>query len=319
MAEHSTFWETEERLPVKPQTGVCAIALGDLHLGINPPKARLKEPSWFDAMARPLNEIKELQQQHGNVPCILAGDVLHRWHEPAELVNWALKALPDNCWAVAGNHELPNHQLKDVKKSAFWTLVEAGKVKLLTPEPVGLGHLNVRGFSWGQVPEPLTERHSLTIEVAVVHAYVWNQATGYPGAAPSCRLKAWLKRLKGYDLAITGDNHETIHHEREGFTLFNSGSMMRRNVNQANHRPCVGLVGVDGKVTKHYLDCSADVLAEPDGLPKVAGIDSKGFLAELEKLGEAGVDFKAAMLQRLRDETVLAGVRGAIIEAMEGA
>ena len=106
---------------------VAAIAISDLHLTLNTPSCRA-EKDWLEVMSGYFQQVKDYHQQvegipYGNVvPIICAGDVFDRPNPPIELVNWAIRTLP-TMYSVPGQHDLVHHNLSDIKKSAYWTLV----------------------------------------------------------------------------------------------------------------------------------------------------------------------------------------------------
>ena len=125
-------------------TPVVAIACSDIHLTLTPPAARAKEPDWFAAMLRPLNELRHLAKIH-EVPIICGGDVFDTWRVPNELVNWAIQHLPE-MYSIPGQHDLPFHQIDDIDKSAYRTLEWVGVLKQLPSEGLWLDPIVVHGF-----------------------------------------------------------------------------------------------------------------------------------------------------------------------------
>lgn len=98
---------------------VIAVLCSDIHLCHTCPPARSNEPNWYDAMARTLDELAGIAS-HYYVPILCAGDVFDRWNSPPELINFAIKHLPPmHC--IPGQHDLPNHSLEDIRRSAYST------------------------------------------------------------------------------------------------------------------------------------------------------------------------------------------------------
>lgn len=163
-------------------------------------------------MAGYLGQLRGLSEGHGTpgnpLPVICAGDIFDRYNAGPELINFALAYLP-RMYAIPGQHDLPHHSYEDIRKSAYWTLVEAGKILNLEPgKPVGVGVMQLWGFPWGTPVEPCPETPHLGIDVAVVHQYVWMKEHGYPGAPEENRVKNFLGKIVGYDAVVVGDNHK---------------------------------------------------------------------------------------------------------------
>ena len=184
----------------------------------------------------------------------------------------------------------------------------------------GRSPLRLHGFPWGVKPRSLKQPHDLMLEVAVVHRMIWTRKTGYPNAPEDHRLNAYAKRLKGYDVAVFGDNHKSFCSKLGDTLVWNCGSLFRRTVDQIGFRPSVGLLHSDGTITRHYLDCSEDRFVEADELKdlEAAGLgDLSEFVDELNALGGAVVDFREALHRYLDTKRVPEAVRRVILQALE--
>ena len=232
----------------KPE--VLAVLCSDIHLSERPPLARSKEPDWYKAMAGQLMQLNDIADQH-NAPIICGGDVFDRWKSSPELINFAINNLP-TMWSIAGQHDLPMHQLDDIRKSAFWTLVECGKIKMLgrsAPE----WNMRVNGFSWGVDTCP-DDSPTSAMKVVVAHKYVWHGEAKYQGADRSQSATACKGMFKGYDVALLGDNHKSWKTRFGKCLVYNPGSFFRRHSDEIDHLPQVGLLKSTGEVTVSYLD-----------------------------------------------------------------
>lgn len=302
---------------------LIAVLCADLHLSGKPPIARSVEEDWLETQASYLRQLRKLcmpRRELGasalldNVPCLLAGDIFDKPQVPHEVVNLALKELPTKVYSIAGNHDLPGRRLDTMHRSAYGTLVEAARVIDLKPgKPLVLeGPLPLRlwGFPDKCEVTPLTEPHALYFDIALVHAYIWTQQTGYPGAKDEQRLSAYKKKLHGYDLAVFGDNHKgflkQVTTSKPGelekvCTVLNCGGFMRRKSDEKEYQPSVGLLYSDGSVERRPLDCSQDKFVDvkevENYLDKI-GVDT--FIDSLLELGDAAVSFDE-MVQRVLD------------------
>jgi hypothetical protein len=311
---------------VRQADEVIAVLCSDLHLSHKPPLLRSVEKCWYDAMARQLEQLTALATEH-NCPVVCAGDIFDRWNSPPELVNFALRHLP-RMYAVPGQHDLPHHSYEDRHKSAYWTLVEAGKVEDLPPDlPIHVDNgLCLWGFPWGHDLAPLSKEcwGKSMWHIAVIHKYLWIKGTNYPGAPTENRLKNLWPLLNGFDVALFGDNH--IHFSSENLPnkgrrpfIWNNGSFMRRKADEVVSAPCVGLLRADGSVKPHFLDVSEDKFLEPDALAEVmAGAGFESFVQELSDLGGAAVDFADAVRRTLARDKVPEAVKKVILTALEG-
>lgn len=310
---------------------IIAIFCADLHLSLSPPIWRSAEPDWMLAQRATLAEITDLQREY-NCPVLCAGDIFDRnkriadgWDAPPELINYAICYLPDNMYAIPGQHDLPDHQYVDIKRSAYWTLVKAGKIKTIKPNfPININNLTVYGFPPNfKISSP---KDDTKFNIALVHDYVWYGNHKYPNAPEEAELKGnksqyHNKRWYGYDIVVFGDNHKGFTVGMGKTTIFNCGTLMRRKSDEINYKPQVGLLTLSGKIIPYYLDISKDKYIElEDGyIEPEEELDMSAFMKELEKLGKTDLDFEDAMKQFLRTGKISREAGQIILDAMEKA
>ncbi len=301
---------------------IRAILVADIHLQARAPVCRSGEPDWFEAMARPLEEIGSIALYH-EAPVIYAGDIFNRWDTRPEVINFALEHMP-NGFAIPGQHDLPDHNYDEIRRSAYWTLVEAGHLCNLEPgkETTIPGLIAATGFPWGFPLEPNTRhpRHGI-LDVAVIHRFTWCKGTGYPGAPDTALFGTYHEALAGYDTAVFGDNHKGfIRSLRGGPIICNCGGLMRRKSDEGGYAPGVGLLHSDGSVTRHYLDTSEEHFAELTKAERAVErlLDMTGFVDALHTLEtDDALDFVAALTRFLRDNGVAEQVVRIITEARD--
>jgi hypothetical protein len=292
---------------------VAAILASDLHLCHKPPPAREAEPDWYAAMARPLAEIKALAEKHPDAVVVYAGDIFDHWDTPAETINWVLDNLTPG-YAVPGQHDLPNHSYKQIRRSAYATIVKAGLISTLPYNvPVRAGSVVLYGFPW-EHKITCCEKHHDEITVAVCHAYIWAKDHKYTGAPEEKRAGAYLDSLRGYDVAVFGDNHRGFKFHQ----IFNCGTLMRRRTDEVGYWPQVGLLYDDGHIEAHYLDTSEDIIT---GTPIDAGattarIQIAEFMQDLGKLSEQSLDFRVAVHRWIDEYKPVPQVRDALMRAL---
>lgn len=301
---------------------VIAICCADVHLSSRPPVWRSAESDWFEAMARPWKEINYLADQF-QCPVLCAGDIFDRWNSNAELINFALKTLPDKMICIAGQHDLPDHNYDDLNKSAYATLIEAGKIQNILPGARLLSDsMIVHSFPFGSplTPNPLDMRKLL--HVAIIHDYLWIKGHSYPNAPTDKMLQCKsFKNSKwmGYDVVIYGDNHKGFLTHMGETPVFNCGGLTRRKSDEVDYIPQVGLLTKSGNIVPYYLESiSEDKYIKPEAMPAVQdAIDLGTFFAELEKLGDTALNFSDAIERFLAKESVPKAVADILRKGME--
>jgi hypothetical protein len=303
------------------KTGIVAILCSDIHLSHKVPTARSVEKDWYEVMANGLEELRNLSSKH-NCPVICAGDIFDKWDSPPELINFALTHLP-NLIAVPGQHDLPYHNIGDIKKSAYWTLVEAGVVHTLEPYEVQVIHndkydcqIHAVGHPWGTPVKPIKEAPNGIINLAVVHDYIWSGKHKYKNAPEEKRVSKRLDNFTGYDALVFGDNHK-------GFLtgqVLNCGTFFRRKSDEKSYDPMVGLLHSDGFIERHYLQyCQDDKFVDVDEALEILekGVEFAELIEDLGKLGEKGVDFITSVMNFLDTNGIGKRVRKVILESLE--
>ena len=276
---------------------VIAILCADIHLSDKPPIWRSAEPDWYEAMQRPLGELRGLHLKYDECPVLCAGDIFDKWNSPPELINFALEYLPDNMYCIPGQHDLPNHNYKEIKRSAYYTLVQAEKIIDISKDLMNIAssQLTLYGFPYGREIPPISHQSEF-IQIALIHEYRWIKGSSYPGAPIVDKLSKAISK-HGYDVIVYGDNHKGFIFNAKGAmqdtTVFNCGSLMRRHSDEIDYRPQVGLLLESGEVVPHFLDISADkhLDAEDPCIAIPEEMDMSEFIEELKKLGETGLEF----------------------------
>lgn len=310
---------------MRKQNQIIAVVCADLHLSLKPPIARAGEPDWFEAMARPLREMKELAD-YNQVPIFCAGDVFDRWNPPPELINFALRELP-KMYAVAGQHDLPHHSHEQIKRSAFWTMVMQDRITVVPPEGIYVQCTDsgtscmLYGFGWNQPVQKPDKKFGCDRFVALLHEYKWlTSSTGFVGAMAEQRISH--DPFLGFKTVIIGDNHrpfevEAAQESTDGCYVFNCGGFMRRKSDDA-HAPRIGVLFEDGRVRPHPLNTSKDVFVPVvQQSTKADAVGMEAFFHELRTLQGATLDYVAALKDMMKSERLSPGVRALLVAALE--
>ncbi len=297
------------------------IFCADIHLQHNVPPARSDEPDWYEAMARPLRELSELVDGQP-IPIVCAGDIFEIWKSPPELINFAIEHLP-KMYSIPGQHDLPHHNLDDIKRSAYWTLVEAGVIAPLSSEIASplIDDVFVKGVPWGEDIKSYQfgdeQKDDDSIKVVVAHSYISQVGKSYPGAPSESFVSARKESLKGWDLAVFGDNHIGFQAKSGFCQVVNCGCLIPRKSDERILKPSVWLLMVDGSVRRHCLSTEKDKWLEIEysGEENVlVGMDE--FVSELSADGDDSLDFRSAVHRYLEENEVKDGVCELILESM---
>lgn len=295
---------------------VIAIACSDIHLSHKPPIARSAEPDWYEAMKRPLVQLQELSEKY-NAPVIIAGDIFDKWNPPPELINFALEWLPENVYAIPGQHDLPFHSYSDIKKSGYWTLVQSGRISNLPHDRnYSIKSCVLYGSPWECAIQQVPLEDQDEINIAVVHAYIWKDGFSYPDAPKHSSLKSWSKQLLQFDCCIFGDNHKGFNGSNG---VFNCGTLVRRKADEIGYEPQVGLITSNSEILTRPLDCFHDKFIDIDkALTMVEkGLELTDFIEELSALGGTALSFIDAVKEFVDKHDVAPAARELVYKMLE--
>ena len=288
---------------------VRAILCSDVHLSHNPPVARSGEESWYDAMARPLGELCVLKRKY-NATILCAGDIFHHWRSPPQLINFALDCLPDMVM-IPGQHDAPLHNLDLMDQSAYGTLSRDDRFTDISIDDMceDLYDMEIRGFPWGYDPIPFEGERNNALQVALVHRYTWIAGHSFPGAPEDGFALTLANKMSGYDLVVTGDNHQrfTYQHPEGGPLIVNPGCLIPRAIDERELGSQVALWMEDGSIRRHDLDTSRDKWIDSNKEIKTSSKDEvliRKFMAQLDVAGREVPDFAEAVRGYVRTHDV---------------
>lgn len=303
-------------MPAVPKESVLAVLVSDIHLSLKRPSSRVEKMEWFDVMAYYLAQLQRASSKF-DAPVVCGGDIFDKWDPGAELINFALDHLP--CmYAVPGQHDLPAHSYEDMSRSAYGTLMRAGKIIDLCPGVdvrVPESPLVLTGVPWAHEITPPGEILPDDINLAVVHKYIWVKGASFPGAPTKSRAKMFKHDLAPFNAALFGDNHK-------GFTVLvgdtyvhNNGGFMRRKSDEVDYHPAIGLLMADGSVRRLRLKADIDEFAEREETVD-AEFDTSAFISGLKQAGGSDIDFREVVLDHIRKNEVDDMVKHELTEAL---
>lgn len=230
-----------------------AILTADWHLRSDNPICRTDD--FMKAQFKKVRFIKRLSYKH-NCPVIVAGDLFDHWKPSPHLLSKTMKSIP-NLICIAGNHDLPANSLGRIKECGYNVLKVADYINY---EPPTLNYkFHIHLFNFGEPFEKNTTKTPIK-KVAVIHEFVYKGRKPFPGQLTD--VEQMMKKLKGYDLIVCGDNHKPFTH-RIGKQLFvNSGSLTRQTADQIKHKPRVYLWYADtNTVEPVYIPIEKNVIS----------------------------------------------------------
>ena len=260
---------------------------------------------------------------------MIAGDIFDKWKVSPDTVNRAIEmfhGFDENVYAVPGQHDLRHHNYADLKETSYWTLVKAKVItdmKALHAHPIydSGKSLIFHPFWWRKEVTPRKTNLPEDFHIAVVHKYIWAANCGYQGAPEEAHLTSYRKALKGYHLAVFGDNHKgfysTIRYGQSRTWVVNCGGFMHRKSDEKDYEPAHAVMYEDGTVEMVSSGFEAQWVEDVVKEVKKGQRDVESLLEVLTNLGEQSLDFREAMNRYMEQEGIGQGVRKIVLEAME--
>lgn len=209
------------------------IVTADWHLRPDKPRCRL-DLDWKHTQEKILSFIFKKAEEY-KADIIHCGDLFDSSHVPEWVINMFSQALSSvidvSIYLLAGNHELPHHNFKNIDNSSFgvmWNRIEDSNFIKTCDE---LGTAVHFGFEMKDENRDKVFIHKLTYKDKVP-PFIKNGITAqelldiYPNAK-------WI---------FTGDNHKRFIYENKGRYVINPGCIMRQTVNEIDYDPSMYLI-----------------------------------------------------------------------------
>ena len=299
-----------------------AIFTADWHIREDNPPCRLDQ--WPETQWDKVGQIRELQWQH-ECPVFIAGDFFHHWKPSPFLLQRTIAELRQFKFPVGvipGQHDLPQHSQEQYDRSGLAVLEAADVITVLKEptltDPWDEGKIAVTGFPWNTTPGGITPL--APIHVALVHLLVYKGEPPFPGAEKSGgTAQSLLSRMPGYDVVVTGDNHQTFTDTRGNQLLVNPGSLGRQTAAQTDHEPSVFLwYSATNTVERHALRYNKGAITREhlDG-PAERDERMEAFVRRISDSYEVSLSFKDNITKFLAANVIRKPVQDLVWELME--
>jgi len=195
------------------------IAVSDMHLRHDKPRCR-KDEDWMRTQRKSLLFIADKANEK-NVPIIIAGDIFDRAIVPEEVLNLFIdfcKAVKTKIYIICGNHDLPQHSIENLDKSAIGVLLNISSLteKLKTLD----GIENVSYANFGKEVE-FPDR-----EVIVLHTLTYKDEAHKPPFIKAYIAQDLLDMYPKANVIVVGDGHRAFNYMgKDNRVVLNPGHM----------------------------------------------------------------------------------------------
>ena len=205
---------------------------GDFHLTNRRPKSRIDD--YVLAQECKVEWIIETAVRLGCKATIQPGDLTDKHESPDSFKTKWIHTFKDQIriLTVPGQHDLRYHT-SPTDNTPYGVLVASGNMFIIGKIPLIIDGVNFYGAGWNQDIPKITNEG---VNILVTHRMVSIEQE-WPGH--QFEQPGGLLRKHGFDLIVSGDNHKSFDFEYDGKKLVNCGSLMRANIDQVDHQPCV--------------------------------------------------------------------------------
>jgi len=226
---------------------------GDLHLTENKPKSRVDD--YVKAQESKVAFIAETTKRYNARFILQPGDFCDKYEIKDKFKTRWIKNLRHltNIVCVAGQHDLRYHT-SDISNTPLGVLEEAIGFTLLhsnNSKPCALSpQTDVYGAGWGRTMPKVINTKKFNILLThrmIVIDKLWAEQEHYEIAG------TFLRRYKDFDLVVSGDNHNSFFYNNKDKWLINCGSLMRSNIDQGDHEPCIWIFDTETKKAEKIL------------------------------------------------------------------
>jgi len=237
---------------------------------------------------------------------LVAGDILDSGSNSQYLENLIISILKNAKYpiiTIPGNHDLPYHSMKQLHKSTYWVLHQAGVIKDAS---------TVEGITGVGYGETIPEGEG----ILMCHRLVFpSKPPEYLDTAISSKE---LLELYDYDIIISGDNHQAFYTKHDGKVLINGGGLFRQSADKKFINPKVYLYDA-GKVEEIEVPINIEdvqqeyLLDEKDRENRITA-----FVEKVKVAHDIGLSFKDNIENTLQTTKVDIKVKELILRGMKG-
>jgi DNA repair exonuclease SbcCD nuclease subunit len=298
------------------------IITSDWHLRSQRPRCRLDD-DWLETQRTALNSIATYAKQY-KADVIVIGDIFHSTNETTNEVIGLVQELAlllnetdMRLYILAGNHDLPQHNLDNIHRSAFQILLNSKNVFHLDRLKLNDGKYSMKvsaaNFGADDIPDA---------EIVFKHVLCFPENVKIPPSDKIVKPSELFLQFKNAKYIFTGDYHrQFVHIKGKKKILFNPGCLLRQAADMADYEPSVFLIDFEN------VDLSYKICPIPDNeklvtdeyleTEKERNGRIEAFIERIRENEQITFDFIENVHNLMRNNKLDAELKNAILELME--
>jgi len=297
------------------------ILTADWHLRSQRPRCRLDD-DWLETQKKALDQILHYANEyHAGVICI--GDIFHSTNETTnEIINMVqefaieLQHIGGEFLILAGNHDLPQHNLENINRSAFQILLNSINVSEIQQlnHRVDIGSVSASNF--GDIDK------DLDADIIFKHVLCFPENAKLPPNVKITKPSELFQQYKNTKYIFTGDYHRQFDYKKNiNKILLNPGCLLRQAADMIDYEPSVFLITFDnGILGYHSLPIKDDekmVTDEYIETEKERNARIDAFIERIKDNKSITFDFLENVHNLLKSNDIKDDIKNIILELME--
>lgn len=284
------------------------LCISDLHLSKKKPIGRLDEDYWKTQQDK-LNFIFQTFSNKGCDYYLCGGDVFDRPIIENEIECFLMDNIENGKFITThGQHD---EYARSITDSCSISILEKSGRFILEPKVDNFPFEDIEVYCCGygeQIPQIDFKN---VFNILLIHTMVSDK--DYWNGHVKWMSPKWFFRNTKFDLIVSGDNHTSFHYNKGDRWLINSGSMVRKNVLQENHKPCFWIFDtITKKAEQIFIPTKpfSDIMKVDEHIrKKEKEFNDAAWKAELNRTDfDLNVNFKDNLIkeaEKLKDEEIM--------------
>jgi DNA repair exonuclease SbcCD nuclease subunit len=298
------------------------IITSDWHLRSQRPRCRLDD-DWLATQKKALLQVFAYAKKY-DADVIVIGDIFHSTNETTNEViglvqemALSLAAVHHKLFILAGNHDLPQHNLDNIYRSAFNILLNSKNIYHLDTLKMDDDKytLKVSASNFGA-------DDVLDADIVFKHILCFPENEKMP---PSDKIAKPSELFSQFTLAkyiFTGDYHKQfVFNKGKTKKLFNPGCLLRQAADMMDYEPSIFLIEFNnGELTyKSYLISDDEKLVTDEYLEREEERNNRieAFIERIKENGQVTFDFIENVHNLMKNNKIDTEIKNVILELME--
>jgi len=300
------------------------IITADWHLRSQRPRCRLDD-NWLETQWNALGQIIDYANEY-EADVIVIGDIFHSTNETTneviglvQEVALHLERFGKSLYILAGNHDLPQHNLDNINRSAFQILLNSKNINHLDQLDIWrsdeCNKMKISASNFGAAD-------ILNTEIVFKHILCFPENERIPPNDKIVKPSELFAQFENAKYIFTGDYHrQFVYTKGKKKKLINPGCLLRQAADMMDYEPSVTLISFeDGELEYQILQIPDDErMVTDEYLEKEEMRNSRieAFIERIKENEQVTFDFIENVHNLIKSNNINPEIKNTILELME--